>query len=330
MAERIKAFKQVYGSDLKFYRLDVRNHFAVGELLKSVKPDVVVHLAELPSAPYSMMDVEHAVETQYNNIVGTLNILWGMKSYASEAHLVKMGSLGEYGFPKLEIPEGRFEIEYKGVRDLVPFPKQPYPDFYHISKAQDSYNVEFAVDCWKLKASDVMQGVVYGTRTDEMKDGRLTTRFDYDSYFGTVINRFCAQAAIGFPLTVYGSGGQKRGVIALRDSIQCLTLIVENPPEKGEYRVFNQFDEGYTIEELAHIVKKVGDKKGLDVKLRTIENPRCENEKPHFKAVVENLRNLGFKPTHTFEEEADMMLEDLIKNRENIKAEQFLPKTKWN
>ena len=231
----------------------------VHELLADFRPDAIVHLGEMPSAPYSMMDVRHAVFTQRNNVESTLNLLFAMRDVAPDAHLVKLGTMGEYGTPNLDIPEGFFEVEYRGRKDRLPFPRQAN-SWYHLSKVHDSANVTFACRVWGLRSTDIMQGVVYGTRVEAMDttDPRCRTRLDFDQCFGTALNRYCAQAVIGEPLTVYGSGGQKRGFLPLRDSIQCLTLALENPPARGEYRVFNQFEDVYDVATLAGKVQEVG------------------------------------------------------------------------
>jgi len=279
-----------------------------------------------------MMDVDHAVFTQTNNIVGTLNLLHAIRKIVPQCHLVKMGSMGEYGMPNIDIPEGFFEVEYHGRKDTLPFPKRAFTDWYHWSKVHDSGNIMLACEIWNLRSTDLMQGVVYGTRTDEMLDDSLLTRFDFDAAFGTVLNRFCAQAVLGQKLTVYGAGGQRRPFIALKDSIHCLRLAVENPPDKGEYLVFNQFDEAYSVAELAEKVEKIGNKLGLDVEIEHIENPRIEGEEVrHYNPVHEKLHKLGFKPKHTMNEVLNVVLTDLTKYRDRLveKKDKILPTVRW-
>ena len=246
MLQRLSAFRNFYGKSITFVEGDLTNYVTVRDLIASYKPTAIVHLGEQPSAPYSMIDVNHCVYTHTNNVVGTLNILYAMHETSPDTHLVKLGTMGEYGTPNMDIPEGFFEIEYKGRKDRLPFPRMA-GSWYHWTKVHDSGNIMFACKIWKLKSTDVMQGVVYGTRTDLITSPELFTRFDFDEVFGTAINRFCAQAVIDYPLLPYGKGHQKRGFIALRDSMQCLTIALENPPEKSEYRVFNQFDEVYSV-----------------------------------------------------------------------------------
>jgi len=245
MTERLQAFRERYGRNLRFIRGNLTDYRFVWNFLRSFKPEAIVHLGEMPSAPFSMIDIDHCVLTQANNIIGTLNILHAMRDACPDAHLVKLGTMGEYGTPNVDIPEGFFEIEYRGRKDRLPFPRQA-GSWYHQTKVHDSDNVMMACRIWGLRSTDVMQGVVYGTRIDEMGDDeRLLTRFDFDQCFGTAINRFCAMAVAGVPIMPYGKGRQKRGFLPLRDSMQCLAIAIENPPEPGEYRVFNQFEEVY-------------------------------------------------------------------------------------
>ena len=332
MAKRLRVFKKIFGKEINFEYGDLRNYDFVAHVLEEYKPEAIVHLGELPSAPFSMMDVKHAILTQTNNLVGTLNLLHAMKSYVPGCHLIKLGSMGEYGACNIDIPEGFFEVEYRGRKETLMFPRQAFPDWYHWSKVYDSGNIMLACKIWGLRSTDIMQGVVYGTRTDEMLDDNLLTRFDFDAVFGTVVNRFCAQAVLGHRLTPYGSGGQKRPVIALRDTIQCFWLAVERPPEKGEYRVFNQFDEIYSVSEMAKKVKKVALTLGLKTEIEHCVNPRVEEEKiPYYNPIHEKLYRLGFRATHNLEEELIIMLTDLGKYRERLiaKADKIppLPKT---
>ncbi len=330
MKERPKAFKEVHGKNIEFYEGDLREYHFIKGIIKKYKPDTIVHFGEQPCAPYSMIDVDHALFTMSNNIVGTMNILYAMHQVSPHTHLLKLGTMGEYGTPNIDIPEGFFEIEYKGRKDKLPFPRQA-GSWYHQTKVHDTHNIMFACKIWDLRSTDIMQGVVYGTRTDDMIDDRLLTRFDFDEVWGTALNRFCAQAIIGHPLTAYGLGEQKRGFIALRDSMQCLTIATENPPDKGEYRVFNQFDETYTINELAETVQKVGNKLRYDVKIQHPENPRVEAEKHYYNPHHDKLYKLGFKPVRPLQEELEIMFKDLEKFKDRIlaKKERIMPTVYW-
>ena len=331
MRRRLEVARNLLGLRIKFFHGDLRKYQDALSVLRESKPDAIVHLGEQPSAPYSMIDCKHASFTQENNVTGTLNLLWAMKESSPNAHLVKLGTMGEYGTPNIEIPEGFFEIEYRGRKDRLPFPRQP-GSFYHLSKVHDSANIALACKIWGLMSTDIMQGVVYGTRPNDITDPRLHTRFDFDETFGTVINRFCAQAIIGYPLSPYGKGKQQRGFIALVDSIQCLTIAIENPPKKaGEYRVFNQLDEIYGINELAELVRKAADSLGIGVEILSVENPRVEMEEHFYKVEHEHLKRLGFRPTRHIDEELEIMLTDLakFKNRVRAKRDAITPRVRW-
>ena len=332
MEERLLAFRDRYGKELDYKEGDLRDYQFVIERFRSFQPDSIVHLGEMPSAPYSMMDREHCIFTHDNNLNGTLNILFAMKEVCPEAHLVKLGTMGEYGTPNIEIPEGFFTIDYRGRRDTLPFPRQA-GSWYHQTKVHDSNNVMFACRTWGLRSTDIMQGVVFGTRIDEMNgDERLYTRFDIDQCFGTVVNRYCAEAVIGHPLSPYGKGQQRRGFIPLRDSMQCLAIALGNPPQSGQYRVFNQFAELFNITELATKVQDVGARLGLDVTIQNLQNPRREKEEHFYEADHQHLHDLGYRPTHTVEEELSLMLADLLKHRERIEYKQdvLIPDIHWD
>jgi UDP-sulfoquinovose synthase len=332
MAERLDAFHARFGKPLNFREGDLLDYPFLKQLFAEFQPEAIVHLAEMPSAPYSMMDQQHAVFTQHNNVIGSLNVLYAMKEACPDAHLVKLGTMGEYGTPNIDIPEGFFEIEYRGRKDTMPFPRQAN-SFYHWSKVHDSGNTMFACRIWGLRSTDIMQGVVFGTRIDEMGDDpRLKTRLDFDQCFGTAVNRFCCQAVIGHPLTVYGRGGQTRGFLPLRDSMQCLTIAIENPPKAGEYRVFNQFEECYTVEELAQKVQQAGQDVGIDVDIAYYDNPRPERDEHYYNPDRENLIKLGYVPTHDVLSEMRIMLRDLMEHRERITAHQdiLVPDIRWD
>lgn len=279
-----------------------------------------------------MVDVHHCTFTQANNLIGTLNILYAMKETCPHAHLVKLGTMGKYGTPNIDIPEGFFTIEYRGRNDTLPFPRQS-GSWYHWTKVHDSNNIMFACKIWGLQSTDIMQGVVFGARIYEMGDDeRLLTRFDFDQCFGTAVNRYCAEAVIGHPLTPFGKGFQRRGFLPLRDSMQCITIAIENPPKKGEYRVFNQFEEVYNVTELALKVQKTGNKLGLNVEVRNLENPRKEMEEHYYNPDHKHLLDLGYKPTHDVEQELRIMLKDLMKYKDRIleKKNVLIPDIRWD
>jgi UDP-sulfoquinovose synthase len=332
MPERLQAFKEKYGKALQFWEGDLRDYDLIERIFTEFQPDAVVHLGECPSAPYSMIDVHHATFVQTNNLTSTFNLLYAMQKVRPECHLVKLGTMGEYGTPNVAIPEGFFEIEYRGRKDRLPFPRQA-GSWYHWSKVAGSNNIMFACKIWGLRATDIMQGVVFGTHIDAMGDDpRLATRLDFDQAFGTAINRFCCQAVIGHPLTPFGKGHQKRGFLPLRDSMQCLTLALENPPKHGEYRVFNQFEEVYDITELAAKVQRVANGLGLTATINNLENPRQEMEEHYYEPDHQHLMDLGYKPTHDVEAEMKVMLQDLAKHQDRIKtkADVLIPDVRWD
>ena len=331
MSERLTAAKECFGRGIRFWEGDLRDYATIERVFREFKPDTIIHLGECPSAPYSMIDVNHAVFVQTNNIVTTFNLLFAIRDLNPTTHLVKLGTMGEYGTPKTDIPEGFFEVEFRGRRDRFPFPRQA-GSWYHWSKVHGSNNVMFACRIWRIRATDVMQGVVFGTRTEEMKDERLLTRFDFDQVFGTVVNRYCAEAVIGHALTPYGEGHQRRGFLPLRDSIQCLRLAVENPPSQGEYRVLNQFDEVYDVTELALKVQKAAKDVGLAVRVRNLENPRKELEEHYYRPDHKTLFDIGYQPTQDVEAEIKTILTDLMKYRDRIEAKKALliPDIRWD
>lgn len=332
--ERLEAFRAHYGKALDFRVGNFLDYDFIAEFFEEFKPEAIVHLGQMPSAPYSMIDREHIVFTQHNNVIGNLNLLWAMKDIVPDAHLLKLGTMGEYGTPSMDIPEGFFEVEYRGRKDTLPFPRQA-ASFYHWSKVHDSNNTMYACKIWGLRATDVMQGVVFGTRIDEMgenPDPRLRTRLDFDQSFGTAINRFVCQAVIGHPLTLYGAGHQKRGFLPLRDAMQCMALTIENAPQKGEYRVFNQFEETYSIIELADMVQEVGAEIGVDVDIYEYDNPRHEMAEHYFNPDRQHLLDIGYQPTHDVRSEVRVMMQDLLPHRDRIEAskEALIPQYRWD
>ncbi len=332
IAQRLAAFREQFGETILFREGDLLDYAFLKSFLQEFQPDAIVHLAEMPSAPYSMMDQAHAVFTQNNNVIGSLNLLWAMKEVCPDAHLVKLGTMGEYGTPNIDIPEGFFEVEFRGRKDKLPFPRQAN-SFYHWSKVHDSNNTMFACRVWGLRATDIMQGVVFGTRIEEMRNSALLrTRLDFDQCFGTAINRFCCQAVIDHPLTIFGGGGQTRGFLPLRDSMQCLAVTIENPPERSEYRVFNQFEECYTVEELAYIVQTVGNQLGMGISVQHYDNPRKELDEHYYNPDRNHLINLGYTPSHDVKAEIRIMLQDLLHHKDRIaeKRDVLIPDIRWD
>ena len=327
--DRVNAWREVAGRPLKLIVGDLRNYEVVKNALDDFQPEAVVHYGEQPSAPYSMIDHTRAVFTQTNNIAGTLNLLWALRDYAADCHLVKLGTMGEYGTPNIDIEEGFLEIEYKGRKDVLPYPKQP-GSIYHLSKVHDSHNILFACRTWGLRSTDLNQGIVYGIETDEIaRDERLATSFHYDEVFGTALNRFCVQAVAGIPLTVYGRGGQTRGFLNIRDTLRCVELSILNPPGAGEYRVFNQFTEMFTILNLAELVKQQAEKLGLSVQIEHLENPRTESENHYYNPRHQKLIDLGLIPHLLSDVLVTSMLTRVKEHARRIKADIIRPQVRW-
>ncbi|WP_271254065.1 UDP-sulfoquinovose synthase [Pseudanabaena sp. Chao 1811] len=327
--ERIHKWKSVSGQDIDLFIGDITNYEFLQKAFRSFEPEAVVHFGEQRSAPFSMIDREHAVLTQVNNVVGTLNLLYAIKEHNPECHLVKLGTMGEYGTPNIDIEEGYITIEHNGRKDTLPYPKQP-GSFYHLSKVHDSHNIQFACRAWGLRATDLNQGVVYGVLTEETgTDELLINRLDYDGVFGTALNRFCIQAAIGHPLTVYGKGGQTRGFLDIRDTVRCIELAIANPAEAGKMRVFNQFTELFSIRDLALMVQKAGQTLGIKVEVQNIENPRVELEEHYFNAKNTNLLELGLQPHFLSDALLDSLLNFAVRYRDRVDEKQILPKVKW-
>jgi len=327
--DRVKAWEEVAGQKIELFVGDLRNYEVVLRAFEAFEPEAIVHYGEQPSAPYSMIDHSRAVFTQMNNLAGTLNVLWAMRERFPAAHLVKLGTMGEYGTPNIDIEEGFIEIEYKGRKDVLPFPKQP-GSFYHLTKVHDSHNILFACKVWKLRSTDLNQGVVYGIETDEtLLDERLATSFHYDEVFGTALNRFCVQAVAGIPLTVYGRGGQTRGFLNIRDTLRCVELALLNPPQAGEYRVFNQFTETFNVLQLAEMVKAQSEKLGFKVQINHLKNPRVEAERHYYNPIHRKLSELGLQPRLLSDELLQSMVKRVRDHAGRIKRDIILPRVRW-
>jgi UDP-sulfoquinovose synthase len=324
--DRVAAWHEVSGKRLESFVGDLTDaEFTLGAV-RDFRPDAIVHFAEQRAAPYSMIDRAHAVYTQTNNVVGTLNLLYAIAEVDPEIHLVKLGTMGEYGTPNIDIEEGWLEVTHKGRTDRMLFPKKP-GSFYHLSKVHDSHNMEFACRIWGLRATDLNQGIVYGQQTPQTaRDPRLATRFDYDAVFGTVLNRFVIQAVLGHPLTVYGSGGQTRGMIDIRDTAECIRLACENPADRGEFRVFNQMTESFSVGQLA---KTVAEAYTDGVEIEYLENPRVELEDHYYNVVHTALPALGLKPHLLSDTLIDSMFGIVQGNLERIDQRALRPAVNW-
>jgi UDP-sulfoquinovose synthase len=344
MTERLKAANDLLGINIYFRKIDLNDESKVREFVDEVKPESIVHYGEIPSAPYSMADLNHAVKVQNNNVLATLKLLWIMKDIVPESALIKLGTMGEYGTPLTGRPlfEGLFPADAMIKWDDREWslggettPRDP-ASYYHVSKVQDTFNILEACKYWWLRSYDVMQGVIYGVYTEEIaSDKRLRTRFDIDEWFGTVINRFVSQAVLDIPLTIYGKGEQIRGFIALNDAMQCMVRLIISPPEPGQYDVVNQVSGLYKVSDLAETVASVGiNKFNRNVKIQRLENPRVEADTHPFEVVSKKLpRVFGFNPQISLEEEIERMmevlLEDEIKSRIDQKRQTIMPVTTW-
>jgi len=329
LSDRLRVWQDLTGNVIESYAGDVTDYDFLASVIEGFRPQAVVHFAEQRAAPYSMIDRKHAVFTQVNNVVGTLNLLFAIHELAPDCHIVKLGTMGEYGTPNIDIEEGYLKIEHNGRSDVLPFPKQP-GSFYHLSKVHDSHNMMFACKIWGLRATDLNQGVVYGTVTDETNlHEALINRFDYDEIFGTVLNRFCIQAAVGHPLTVYGTGGQTRGFLDIRDTVRCIELACHNPASPGECRVFNQFTEQFSVLDLAHMVKTAAAEMGLPVEIEHMPTPRVEAEKHYYNAKHSKLVDLGLRPHFLSDSLLDSLMNIAMKYQDRVDRSLFLPQVNW-
>ena len=323
---RVSTWKEVSGHTVEAFIGDLDDYPFLYETVRSFEPEAIIHFAEQRSAPYSMIDRKHAVYTQVNNVVGTLNLLYAIAELNPEIHIVKLGTMGEYGTPNIDIEEGYIEITHKGRTDVLPYPKQP-GSFYHLSKVHDSHNIQFACKIWGLRSTDLNQGVVYGQTTPETAmHPDLETRFDYDAVFGTVLNRFVVQAAVGYPLTVYGKGGQTRGMLDIRDTLACIELACANPAAAGEFRVFNQFTESFSVTGLAEWVKRVSP---VPVTIESIPDPRVEKEEHYYNAIATKLPDLGLQPHLLNDEHVASLVELAIKHKSRVNPEAIRPTVFW-
>ncbi len=329
LTDRLRIWQRLTGKEIGSFVGDVLDYEFLSQVMQEFAPEALVHFAEQRSAPYSMIDRQHAVFSQMNNVVGTLNVLFAIKEFQPDCHLVKLGTMGEYGTPNIDIEEGYIRIQHNGREDVLPFPKQP-GSFYHLSKVHDSHNVHFCCKIWGIRATDLNQGVVYGTVTDETAlDPGLVNRFDYDEVFGTALNRFCVQAAIEHPLTVYGKGGQTRGFLDIRDTVRCVELACLNRAARGEFRVFNQFTEQFSVLELAEMVRVAGKRLGFEVMVDHLPDPRVEAEEHYYNAKHTKLAQLGLKPHLLSESLLDSLVNIALEHRDRVDSTLLMPRVNW-
>jgi UDP-sulfoquinovose synthase len=323
---RVAAWEEISGQRIAVYPGDLLDADFVYRVLREFRPEAIVHFAEQRAAPYSMIDREHAVYTQQNNVVGTLNLMYAVAEIDPDIHLVKLGTMGEYGTPNIDIEEGWLEVEHNGRKDRMLYPKKP-GSFYHLSKVHDSHNLEFGCRVWGLRVTDLNQGVVYGQQTPQTaRDPRLATRFDYDAVFGTVLNRFVIQAVLGEPLTVYGTGAQTRGVLDIRDTVECIRLAVENPADAGEFRVFNQMTESYSVAEIGALVAECFPG---PVQIEHLDNPRVEQPEHYYNVKHTGLIGLGLQPHLLSETLIESMFDLVAANKDRVNLGALLPTVRW-
>jgi UDP-sulfoquinovose synthase len=329
LSDRLRTWTRLTGKNIDLFIGDVMDYEFFLASMKQFEPEAIIHFAEQRSAPYSMIDRKHAVSTQVNNVVGTLNVLFAIREVQPDCHLIKLGTMGEYGTPNIDIEEGYIEIEHNGRRDVLPYPKQP-GSFYHLSKVHDSHNMMFATKIWNIRATDLNQGIVYGTITDEVAmDEALINRLDYDEVFGTVLNRFCVQAAIGQPLTVYGKGGQTRGFLDIRDTVRCVELACLTPAKRGECRVYNQFTEQFSVLDIALKVQEAGKSLGMKVEVDHIPDPRVEAEQHYYNAKHSKLLDLGLKPHFLSDSLLDSLMNIAMRYKDRVDPTMMLPQVNW-
>jgi UDP-sulfoquinovose synthase len=327
--KRCAIWEDVSGCKVPFFIGDLAEWEFVEKVFSEFKPDAIVHYAEQPAAPYSMLNRQAATLTLRNNLLVTANVIFAVRKFCPEAHIVKLGTMGEYGTPDIDIEEGWLDVEHKGRRHKFLYPRQA-GSLYHTTKIMDTDLLWFYVRTWGLRVTDLMQGPVYGIFTAESEnDDRLLPFFNYDEIFGTVLNRFVVQAVAGYPLTVFGKGGQTRGYLNIKDTLNCIRLSVDNPADKGELRIFNQFTETFSVNELAEKVRAAGAGRGLKVEIQNVENPRIELEEHYYNPSHTGLLDLGLKPHFLTEEVLAQMLAFAVKYKNKIKPDNIYRKVKW-
>ena len=342
LVERAKIWFEHTGLEIKVVIADLTDPEAMRDLFNgrvryawplnsnfSGIPETVIHYAEQPSAPYSLLNYKYANITISNNLLVTNNLMFALRDFSPQTHVVHIGTMGEYGTPNIDIEEGWLDIEHKGRKDRFLFPRQA-SSLYHTTKIMDTDLMWFAVRMWDLRITDLMQGPVYGIETEEtLLDDRLRTIFNYDEIFGTVINRFITQAVVGYPLTVYGQGGQTRGYLNIKDTLQCVLLSAENPAKQGELRIFNQIMETFSVRELADMTQKTGQKLGYDVEIKSIENPRKEAEEHYYNPNYQGLLDIGVKPHYLTEEVMEGMFKIVAQHKDTIRKDVIFRGVKW-
>jgi UDP-sulfoquinovose synthase len=327
--ERVGFWQSVSAYEIPVFIGDLTEWEFVSEVFKSFTPEGIVHYAEQPAAPYSMLNRRAATLTLQNNLTVTANVIFAVKDFCPDAQIVKIGTMGEYGTPNIDIEEGWLDVEHKGRTHKFLYPRQA-SSLYHTTKIMDTDLLWFYVRMWDIRVTDLMQGPVYGLFTDENAENEdLLPFFNYDELFGTVLNRFVVQAVAGYPLTVYGKGGQTRGYLNIKDTLNCVRLSLEQQAERGELRIFNQFTETFTVNELAERVQNIGNVLGLNVEIIPVENPRIEAEDHYYNPAHTGLLELGLEPNYLTDEVLAQMMELVLKHRDNIQEDQIFRNVKW-
>ena len=326
---RSQLWNQYAGYDIPVFIGDLAQWDFVEEVFKKFTPDCIVHYAEQPAAPYSMLNRRAATLTLQNNLMVTANVIFAVREFCPDAHIVKLGTMGEYGTPDIDIEEGWLDVKHKGRQQTFLYPRQA-GSLYHTTKIMDTDLLWFYVRTWNLRVTDLMQGPVYGIFTDENESHEpLLPFFNYDELFGTVLNRFVVQAVAEYPLTVFGKGGQTRGYLNIKDTLNCVRLAVENPAEKSELRIFNQLTETFSVNDLADRVRRVGEQMGIKVTVKSLENPRKEAEDHYYNPTHTGLLELGLKPNFLTDKVIEQMIAFVIKHKEKIDTEKIFRNVKW-
>lgn len=327
--DRADIFKSISGHTIRVEIGDVADYRVLSALVQDFQPEAIVHYAEQPSAPYSMIGFREASFTLNNNLNATMNVIWAIMEYAPSCHLIKLGTMGEYGTPNIDIEEGWLEVEHKGRSHKFLYPRQA-GSLYHTTKVLDTDLLWFYVRTFGIRVTDLMQGPVYGIFTPESEqDERLLPNFHYDDIFGTAVNRFLVQAVAGVPLTVYGKGGQIRGYLNINDTMQCIELAAMNPAGAGELRILNQLTEVFSVNQLADIVSRVGNNMGLNVQVANIDNPRKEMEEHYYNPAHTGLLEMGLQPHYLTDEVAGAMLAQIVRYKDQIDAGKIMPRVRW-
>ena len=328
--ERANIWLAHTGKNMPVFIGDLCDWSFINTVFAEFKPDTIIHYAEQPSAPYSMLNADTARLTLSNNIGVTGNVVLAMKEHCPDAHLIKLGTMGEYGTPNIDIEEGWLDVEHKGRTHKFLYPRQA-GSLYHTTKVMDTDLLWFYVRTWGMRVTDLMQGPVYGIYTDEnAHDDRLLPCFAYDEIFGTLINRFVVQAVAGYPLTVYGKGGQTRGYLNIKDTLQCLLLAAENPAESGQMNINNQLTETFSVNEIADLVQRVGNELGLGVKIKSIENPRKELEEHYYNPTHTGLLDIGLEPNYLTDEVLGEIIQKVIQYKDLIVEDRIFRGVKWS